>query len=291
MSNTELHTEQFEQHRPHLQAIAYRMLGASGEAEDAVQEAWLRLRRADADQVTNLGGWLTTVVGRICIDMLRARRVRNEDYVGSWLPEPVVSIDEDADPAREVELADTVGLALLVVLETLTPAERLAFVLHDMFGVSFDEIGPIVDRTPSAARQLASRARRRVHGAVPTSEVSLDRQREVVEAFLAASRAGDFAALLELLDPDVIFRLDTGRNHPLARPPIVGAEKVANEVLKRGAPFAPLGRTAIVNGSIGMLVGPPERPFAVAGCTVSGGRVAELDLIVDPEKIARLEIR
>jgi RNA polymerase sigma factor (sigma-70 family) len=291
MSDSELYAEQFEQQRPHLEAIAYRMLGSGGDAEDAVQEAWLRLSRTDAREVANLGGWLTTVVGRICIDMLRARRIRNEDYVGSWLPEPVVAADEGADPAREVELSDTVGLALLVVLETLTPAERLAFVLHDMFGVSFEEIAPIVDRSPTAARQLASRARRRVRGAAPAADVSLARQREVVEAFLAASRAGDFEALLEVLDPDVVFRLDTGKDHPLARPPIVGAEGVAREVLKRGAPFAPLGRTAIVNGSIGMLVGPPERPFAVAGCTVSGGRVAEIDLIIDPEKLARVEIR
>jgi RNA polymerase sigma factor (sigma-70 family) len=283
------YTEQFERHRPHLQAVAYRMLGSSGEAEDAVQEAWLRLSRSDTDEVANLGGWLTTVVGRICIDMLRARRVRNEEYLGSWLPEPVVATDESSDPERQAELADSVGLALLVVLETLGPAERLAFVLHDMFGVTFEEIAPIVDRSPTAARQLASRARRRVQGA-PEPDGDLSAQRRVVEAFLAASRAGDFEALLDVLDPEIVFRIDTGRDHPLARPPIVGADNVAREVLSRGRPFAPLGRPAIVNGAIGMLVGPAERPLAVAGCTVANGRIVELDLIIDREKLARLEV-
>ena len=290
MNDPDLYAEQFEQQRPHLQAVAYRMLGSVDEAEDAVQEAWLRLGRADAGAVTNLGGWLTTVVGRICIDMLRARRTRNEDYVGTWIPEPVISTDEAADPAREAELADTVGLALLVVLETLAPAERLAFVLHDMFGVSFEEIAPIVDRSPAAARQLASRARRHVRGAAPEPDADLAGQRKVVEAFLAASRAGDFEALLELLDPDVVFRIDTGRDHPLARPPIVGAENVAREVMTRGRPFAPLGRPTLVNGAIGMLVGPAEAPIAVAGCAIAGSRIVALDLIIDPEKLARVEV-
>ena len=289
MNEPDQYTEQFERHRPHLQAVAYRMLGSSGEAEDAVQEAWLRLSRSDTDEVANLGGWLTTVVGRICIDMLRARRVRNEEYLGSWLPEPVVATDESSDPERQAELADSVGLALLVVLETLGPAERLAFVLHDMFGVTFEEIAPIVDRSPTAARQLASRARRRVQGA-PEPDGDLSAQRRVVEAFLAASRAGDFEALLDVLDPEIVFRIDTGRDHPLARPPILGADNVAREVLSRGRPFAPLGRPAIVNGAIGMLVGPAERPLAVAGCTVANGRIVELDLIIDREKLARLEV-
>jgi RNA polymerase sigma-70 factor (ECF subfamily) len=290
MNMSDLYAEQFEAHRPHLVAVAYRMLGSRSEAEDAVQEAWLRLNRSDADAVTNLGGWLTTVVGRISIDMLRARRSRNEDYVGSWIPEPDVAADDGSDPEHEALLADSVGLALLVVLETLAPAERLAFVLHDMFGVSFDEIAPIVDRSPTAARQLASRARRRVQGAAPEPDADIPTQRRVVEAFLAASRAGDFEALLELLDPDVVFRIDTGRNSPLARPPIVGAPAVAREVLKRGAPFAPLGRTAIVNGSVGMLVGPPEAPIAVAGCTIVHGRLVELDLIVDRQKLRSLKL-
>jgi RNA polymerase sigma factor (sigma-70 family) len=290
MNDPDPYAEQFEKQRPHLQAIAYRMLGSVGEAEDAVQEAWLRLSRSDAAAVTNLGGWLTTVVGRICIDMLRARRARNEDYVGTWIPEPVVSDNGASDPAREVELADTVGLALLVVLEMLAPAERLAFVLHDMFGVSFEEIAPIVDRSPSAARQLASRARRRVRGAAPRPDADLTEQRRVVSAFLAASRAGDFEALLEVLDPDVVFRLDTGRDHPLARPPIVGAERVANEIFARGRPFAPQARLALVNGEIGMLVGPVDAPIAVAGCTIVNGRIVALDLIVDRQKLAGLEI-
>src|SRR6201996_8684499 len=188
MTQSDLYALSFEQQRPHLQAIAYRMLGSVGEAEDAVQEAWLRLSRSDAAAVTNVGGWLTTVVGRICIDMLRARRTRNEEYVGTWIPEPVVSDDDGPDPVQQAELADTVGLALLVVLELLAPAERLAFVLHDMFGVSFEEIAPIVDRSPRAARQLASRARRRVRGAAPAPDPDLVGQRQIVSAFLAASR-------------------------------------------------------------------------------------------------------
>jgi RNA polymerase sigma-70 factor (ECF subfamily) len=290
LNTTDPFAEQFEQQRARLQAVAYRMLGSVTEAEDAVQEAWLKLTRVDAGEVENLGAWLTTVVGRICIDALRARRSRNEEYVGSWLPEPIVSLDESLDPEQEALIADSVGLALLVVLETLAPPERLAFVLHDMFGVPFDEIAPIVGRSSTAARQLASRARRRVRGSSPGAVADLQTQREVVEAFLAASRGGDFEALLELLDPDVVFRLDTGPDHPLARPPIVGAEQVAREVLRRGAPLAPLGRTAIVNGAVGMLVGPPERPLAVAGCTIAGGRLVELDLVIDPVKLGRIRV-
>src|SRR4051794_889805 len=223
------------------------MLGSVAEAEDALQEAWVRLSRSDTGGVENLGGWLTTVVGRVCLDMLRARRARREDYVGTWLPEPIVVVDESADPAAEAELADAVGLALFVVLESLTPAERLAFVLHDMFGVPFEEIAPIVERSPAATRQLASRARRRVRGAAPTSDVDLARQREVVDAFLAAARGGDFDALLEVLDPDVVFRLDAGVDSRRARPPIVGAEAVARQLLTRAQRFAPLARHALVN--------------------------------------------
>jgi RNA polymerase sigma-70 factor, ECF subfamily len=289
VNDANVYAEQFESHRAHLQAVAYRMLGSVAEAEDAVQEAWLRLSRSDAEAVLNLGGWLTTVVGRICIDMLRARRVRNEDYVGSWLPEPIVDTDPSVDPGSEAELADTVGIALLVVLDALAPAERLAFVLHDMFGVRFDEIAPIVDRSPTAARQLASRARRRVRGA-PEPEGDLRAQREVVEAFLAASRAGNFQALLSILDPDVVFRVDTGRDHPLARPPIRGAENVAREVLARGSRFAPLGRPAVVNGAMGMVVGRTDRPFAVAGCTIVNSRIVEMDLIIDPNKLASVRV-
>src|SRR6266511_575467 len=198
--------EEFEAHRVHLQAVAYRMLGSVRDAEDALQESWIRLSRADSEAVENLGGWLTTVVGRVCLDMLRTRRSRREDYVGTWLPEPIITEGESGDPANEAVLADSVGLALFVVLETLTPSERLAFVLHDMFAVPFDEIAPMVDRSPAATRQLASRARRRVRGTAPTPEPDVAKQRELVAAFLAATRAGDFDALVAVLDPDVVLR-------------------------------------------------------------------------------------
>src|SRR3989440_3694303 len=206
MTDRDRVTQEFERQRPRLRAVAYRMLGSLSEADDAVQESWLRLNRSGADEVTNLAGWLTTVVARVSLDMLRARRSRHEDYVGSWLPEPVVSLDEESDPEQQALLADSVGLALLVVLEALSPAERLAFVLHDMFAMPFEEIAPIVDRTPAAARQLASRARRRVQGAA-SPDVDLSEQRRVVDAFLAASREGDFDALVAVLDPEVVFRL------------------------------------------------------------------------------------
>jgi RNA polymerase sigma-70 factor (ECF subfamily) len=280
--------EEFEEHRPHLRTVAYRMLGSVSESDDALQEAWLRLARVDRAHVDNLGGWLTTVVGRVCLDMLRSRRARREDYAGTWLPEPVVSLDESTNPEDEALIADSVGLALLVVLETLTPAERLAFVLHDMFGVPFDEIGSIVGRSPDAARQLASRARRRVRGAPLNEHVGLARQRELVDAFLAASRAGDFEALVAVLDPDVIFRADTGPGSRLARPPVEGAEPVARRVLERGRRLAGLARPALVNGTAGFVVGRPGRPLAVVGFTIARGRIAEIDLITDPEKLARV---
>ena len=278
-------TEQFERYRTHLQAVAYRMLGSVSEADDALQEAWLRLSRSDTDKVANIGGWLTTVVGRVCLDMLRARRSRQEDYVGSWLPEPIVSLDSETDPEQEAMIADSVGLALLVVLETLTPAERLAFVLHDMFAVPFEEIAPIVGRTPAAARQLASRGRRRVQGAAPSPDTDLAHQREIVAAFLAASRAGDFEALLAVLDPEVVFRIDTGKLSPLARPPVTGADAVARQVLSRGSRLAPHARPAIVNGTAGAIVGPRRRPFAVVGFTIAEGRITAIDVIVDPDKL------
>jgi len=249
--------EEFEERRPQLRTIAYRMLGSVADSDDAVQEAWLRLSRTDAAAIASLDAWLTTVVGRICLDMLRARRARHDDPIGSWLPEPIVSLDEHLDPEQEVLIADAVGLALLVVLETLSPAERLAFVLHDMFAVPFDEIAPIVGRSPEAARQLASRARRRVRGATPDHPAEPGEQRRVVDAFLAASRAGDFAGLLEVLDPDVVFRVDAGPDSPLARGPVVGAEAVARQVLARGTRLAPLARPALVNGMAGALVGSP----------------------------------
>src|SRR5213078_284516 len=209
MNDRDWLAQRFEQNRPHLRSVAYRMLGSLGEAEDAVQEAWLRLSRSDDAAIANLGGWLTTVVARICLDMLRTRRARREDAVGGWLPEPIVAADDAAGPEQEALLADSVGLALLVVLDTLSPAERLAFVLHDMFAMPFEEIAPIVDRSVAATRQLASRARRRVQGAAPSPDRDLAEQRRVVDAFLAAARAGDFDALIEVLDPDVVFRIDT----------------------------------------------------------------------------------
>jgi RNA polymerase sigma factor (sigma-70 family) len=277
--------EQFEEHRTRLRSMAYRMLGSTMEAEDAVQEAWLRLSRTDAGAVENLGGWLTTVVGRVCLDLLRARRGRREEYPGTRLPDPIFG---EPGPEEEALMADAVGLALLVVLDTLTPAERLAFVLHDMFAVSFEEIAPIVGRTPVAARQLASRARRRVQDGVPEPDADPALQRRLVAAFMAASRAGDFEALVEVLDPDVVFRVDVGPESPLARPPLHGAEAVARQVLARGSRFAPLGRPALVNGAPGIVVGAGARPIAVVGFTVSGGRIATIDLIADPARLARL---
>jgi RNA polymerase sigma-70 factor (ECF subfamily) len=264
------------------------MLGSVAEADDAVQEAWLRLSRSDVGAVDNLRAWLTTVVARVCLDLLRSRRVRREDYVGSWLPEPIVSEDAESNPEQQALLADSVGLALLVVLETLTPPERLAFVLHDMFGVPFEEIGEIVDRSPAATRQLASRARRRVRGAAPRTDSDLRRQREVVDAFLAASRTGDFEALLAVLDPEVVFRIDTGGVAPAARPPLVGAAAVARQVLERGTPLAPLARPAVVNGAAGAVVNIGGRPFAVISFTVRQGRIATIDVVADPRKLAGL---
>jgi len=275
--------EQFEQARPHLRAVAYRMLGSTSEAEDAVQEAWFRLARSDADAIENLRGWLTTVVGRVCLDLLRARREEPSDS----LPEPIV-IETEGDPEHEALMAESVGLALLVVLETLSPAERLAFVLHDMFAVPFSEIAEILDRSPDSARQLASRARRRVRGARPVAEKDLARQREVVDAFLAASRAGDFERLVAVLDPEVEFHVDIG---PPRERVAVGAETVAQRVLARGSRFAPFGRFAIVNGGPGVLVAPPgKRPMAVVGLTVAEGRISAIEVVADPAKLRRLGV-
>jgi RNA polymerase sigma factor (sigma-70 family) len=275
--------EQFEQARPHLRAVAYRMLGSTSEAEDAVQEAWFRLARSDADAIENLRGWLTTVVGRVCLDLLRARREEPSDS----LPEPIV-IETEGDPEHEALMAESVGLALLVVLEALSPAERLAFVLHDMFAVPFSEIAEILDRSPDSARQLASRARRRVRGARPVAEKDLARQREVVDAFLAASRAGDFERLVAVLDPEVEFHVDIG---PPSERVAVGAKTVAQRVLARGSRFAPFGRFAIVNGGPGVLVAPPgKRAMAVVGLTVAEGRISAIEVVADPAKLRRLGV-
>jgi RNA polymerase sigma factor (sigma-70 family) len=288
MSDRYFLAERFEQERPQLRRIAYRLLGTVDEADDAVQEAWLRLSRTDDSAVDNLGAWLTTVVSRVCLDMLRTRRSRREEFVGSWMPEPIVTIDGAPTPEEEALIADGVGLALYVVLETLAPAERLAFVLHDMFALPFDEIAPIVGRSPEAARQLASRARRRVQGATPEPDIELTEQKRVVEAFLAAAREGDFDALLEMLDPEVTLRIDAGPGSPLAREPIVGAQEVLAEA-RRWTALAPYSRPAIVNGVAGAVIGRPDGTvFSVAALTVANGRINSIDFVVDPAKLARV---
>jgi RNA polymerase sigma-70 factor (ECF subfamily) len=283
-------TEEFERYRTHLKTVAYRMLGSVSEAEDAVQESWLRLTRSDAETIENLRTWLTTVVARVSLDMLRARTSRREDYVGTWLPEPIVSFaGEDADPEHEALLAESVGLALLVVLEQLAPAERLAFVLHDMFAVPFDEIAPIVGRTPAAARQLASRARRRVQGEAPAQDADPAQQRELVEAFLAAAREGDFDSLLAVLHPDVVLRADAGGSPAAARPTLVGAEAVASQALGFRANVG-FGRVAVVNGLPGIVIAPAGRPIAVAAFTVADGRIVAIDVVADQAKLRGLTV-
>jgi RNA polymerase sigma-70 factor, ECF subfamily len=286
VEDADLEAREFEQHRTHLHAVAYRMLGSLSEADDAVQESWLRLHRSEASQIENMRGWLTTVVARVCLDMLRARRSRREESLGDELPEPIVTVPPANGPEDEALLADSVGLALLVVLDALTPAERLAFVLHDMFGMPFEEIAPIVERTPAATRQLASRARRRVRGATPHSDPDLRRQRAVVDAFLAAARNGDFEALVAVLDPDVVFRADRGRLATAGtRPLVTGAAAVAEQVMARAPRFARFARPAIVNGAAGLIVVPHDRPIAVLAFAVADDRITELDLVADPEKL------
>jgi RNA polymerase sigma factor (sigma-70 family) len=280
--------EEFERHRGHLRGVAYRMLGSVSEADDAVQEAWLRLDRSDPGGSDDFRGWLTVVVGRICLDGLRSRKARNEQLAGSWLPEPIIRGAHDAEPEGDLLMADSVGLALLVVLETLTPAERLAFVLHDVFGVPFDEIAPVVERSSAATRQLASRARRRVRAQAPEPDADLAVQWQVVEAFLAAAREGDFEALLRVLDPNVVLRVDGGRNapRPFARRPIFGAAAVAGEAKAFrdvGARLEPV----IVNGAPGLLARFPARSL-LGVFTVAKGRIVEIDLIADPDKLRGL---
>jgi RNA polymerase sigma factor (sigma-70 family) len=292
MTEADLLAQEFERHRARLRAVAYRMLGTVSDADDAVQEAWLRLHRADADAIANLPGWLTSVIARVSVDMLRARSARREDYVGSWLPEPLVQGDEmPGDPEYEALMADSVGLALLVVLDTLAPDERLAFVLHDMFAVPFDEIAAVLNTTPGAARQLASRARRRVRGATPADHTDAAQQRQLVDAFLAASREGDFAALVAILDAGVVFRLDAGGRADRAREPVTGPGAVARRVLARGRPFAHLARPAMVNGAPGLLVAAEGAAMAVVGFTCAHGRIVAIDLIADPEKLRHLDVR
>jgi RNA polymerase sigma-70 factor (ECF subfamily) len=264
------------------------MLGSLAEADDAVQDTWLRLSRSEAGEIENLGGWLTTVVARVCLNMLRARTARREESLEVHLPDPVISRDGELQPEEEALLADSVSLALLVVLETLTPAERLAFVLHDMFELPFEEIAPMVGRTPAAARQLASRARRRVKGAgIPAPDPDLARQREIVDAFFQAARGGDFDALVALLDPDVVLRADFGPRRPRAPKEFHGSEAVARQALIGAIPAARL-HPALVNGAAGVVVTIYGRPFAVMGFTVSGGKIVEIDAIADPERVRRI---
>jgi RNA polymerase sigma factor (sigma-70 family) len=290
MDDNDWLAERFEEHRTHLRAVAYRMLGSVSEADDAVQEAWLRVSRADVSAVENLRAWLTTVVARVCLNVLRSRRTRGERPLDDvHVPEPIISRAEGVDPEHEALLADSVGLALLVVLETLTPAERLAFVLHDMFAVPFDEIGPMVGRSPTAARQLASRARRRVQGEAPRPNPDLVRQREVVDAFFAAARDGDFEALVAVLHPDVVLRSDGGSKRPDATVLVHGARTVAGRAMTF-ANLAPYVRPALINGAAGVVVAPQGRVFSVLGFTVADGRIVAIDALVDPDRLAQLDL-
>ncbi len=286
MDEHEWLAEQFEAYRTHLRAVAYRMLGDLTEADDAVQESWLHLSRSDTSGVENLGGWLTTVVARVCLDMLRSRNSRREEPLGVHVPDPIVSREDGMDPEQEALLADSVGLALLVVLDTLNPAERLAFVLHDLFAVPFDEIAPIVGRSPTAARQLASRARRRVQGAATVPDADLARQREVVDAFLAASRGGDFDALLAVLDPDVVLRADRAAMYAGALREVRGAPDVARQFSGR-ARFA---QPALVDGAVGAVWAPGGRPRVVFGFTITRGKIVAIDILADPERLHQLNL-
>jgi len=280
--------ERFEEHRPRLRAVAYRMLGSLTEAEDAVQEAWLRLSRTDAGEVENFGGWLTTVVARLSLNMLRSRRSRHEEPLGPHVPDPIIDRADGTDPEHEALLADAVGLALLVVLQTLSPAERLAYVLHDMFAVPFDEIAAIADRSPAATRQLASRARRRVRGGTPAPDADLPAQWEVVDAFLAAARDGDFDALVAVLDPDVVLRADGGPAGPSRE--VRGAETVAGQALMWSGVDLRMQR-ALINGAAGLVAIRDGRPFSVSAVAVSSGRIVEIDILGDPERLAQLDLR
>jgi RNA polymerase sigma-70 factor, ECF subfamily len=277
--------EQFEAHRDHLQRVAYRMLGSTGEADDAVQEAWLRLSRAEAAGIDNLGGWLTTVVARVCLDTLRSRKSRREEPLDGE-PEPAAGYQRTADPEREAELADNVGLALLVVLEALAPAERVAFVLHDMFDLPFEEIAPIVGRSPTAARQLASRARRRVHGSAKTSEADVASHRKVVDAFLAAARSGDMAGLLAVLDPDVVLHADRAAVRLGGIAELSGAEAVAANFKGK----AQQARPALVDGVMGVVVAPRGRLLLVLNLTFAGDRIAAIDVVADPGRLEALDL-
>jgi len=278
--------ERFEEHRPRLRAVAYRMLGSTNEADDAVQETWLRLSRSDAGEIDNLEAWLVTVVGRVALNILRARKAWHEQPFDAHLPEPIVDRADGVDPEHEALLADSVGLALLVVLETLTPAERLAYVLHDMFSVPFEQIGAILDRSPDAARQLASRGRRRIRGADTTPDAYPAAQQEVVDAFLAASRDGDFDALVAVLDPDVVRRLDTGGGTIVE---VRGAENVARRAMA-AARLDLVVRPALINGTHGWIALLDGRPFSLGAVSVRGGKIVEIDILADPQRLSRLDL-
>ncbi|MDG4785359.1 sigma-70 family RNA polymerase sigma factor [Micromonospora sp. WMMD1102] len=289
MDEREWLTDRFEEQRGRLRAVAYRMLGSVSEADDAVQEAWLRVSRAGSDGVENLPGWLTTVVARVCLNALRSRETRREAPLDVRVPDPIVDPATGTDPEHEAVLADSVGLALLVVLETLNPAERLAFVLHDLFGVPFEEIAPMLDRTPAAARQLASRARRRVRGQAPAPDPDLARQRAVVDAFFAASRDGDFEALLALLDPEIVLRSDGGTARPRLTFVLNGPRAVAGQALASGR-LSPFVRPALVNGAAGVVVAANGRPIFVMAFTVANDRIVAVDVLADPDRLARLDL-
>lgn len=279
-------TERFEEHRPRLRAVAYRMLGSVAEADDAVQDAWLRLARTDVTSVNNLGAWLTTVVARLCLNVLRAREQRREDPLEVHVPDPVVNHDDGSDPEHEAVLADEVGLALLVVLDTLAPAERLAFVLHDMFAVPFEEIAALLERSPAATRQLASRARRRVQDRAPVPDADRALQRQVVDAFFAAARDGDFGALVAVLDPAVVLRSDAGvgSRHTVL---VTGADSVAGQAVTFGKLYE-FARPALVNGAAGVVVVANGRPLSVMGFTVAGGKIVAIDVLADAQRLHQL---
>jgi RNA polymerase sigma factor (sigma-70 family) len=289
MHDQEWLAERFQEQQPQLRAVAYRILGSLSESEDALQEAWLRLSRTDASSVENLRGWLTTIVARVALNMLRARKAKREEPLEGRLPDPVVSADDEVDPEHEALIGDSVGLALLVVLDTLAPTERLAFVLHDMFAVPFDEIARIVDRSPEAARQLASRARRRIQGVTMVPDADLDTQREVVDAFLAAAREGNFEALLEVLDPDVVLRADEGTPPIGAARVVHGAATVARLAIGFSRPDLEV-RPALVNGAVGIVTLRDGKPFAISGFTVRNRRIVEMDVLADPERLDQLDL-
>jgi RNA polymerase sigma-70 factor (ECF subfamily) len=280
--------DRFQEHRGHLKAVAYRMLGSLAEADDAVQEAWLRLSRSDTQKIDNLRAWLTTVVARVCLNVLRSRNVRREEPMGVHVPDPLVSREDALDPEHEIVLADSVGLALQVVLDTLAPAERLAFVLHDMFDVPFEQIAAMMDRSPDAARQLASRARRRVRGVAPVPDSDLARQRAVVQAFFTAARGGDFDALVAVLHPDIVLRSDGGAARPGVSRIIRGATAVARSAVRFARPSAVV-RPALVNGAAGVVIVEDGQPVTIMGFTVSNGKIVEIDAISDPERLRQVD--